>query len=118
MLPSAIGLSEFNLASTPKNLGLLTVGHPSACNLSKLQYNLVMLLNVRVCRTLAEAMKGADAVICAIGSGGFSPKGPKTVDYGVCFVPKSFVPVAICANPCLNRPHTMIVVAALSNPHN
>jgi len=33
-------------------------------------------------KTLAEAMKGADAVICAIGSGGFSPKGPKTVDYG------------------------------------
>lgn len=28
-------------------------------------------------------MKGADAVICAIGSSGFNPKGPKTVDYGV-----------------------------------
>ena len=26
-------------------------------------------------------MKGADAVICAIGSSGFNPKGPKTVDY-------------------------------------
>ena len=29
-------------------------------------------------------MKGADAVICAIGSSGFNPKGPKTVDYEVC----------------------------------
>jgi hypothetical protein len=28
-------------------------------------------------------MKGADAVICAIGSSGFNPKGPKTVDYEV-----------------------------------
>lgn len=30
---------------------------------------------------LSAAMKGADAVICAIGSSGFNPKGPKTVDY-------------------------------------
>ncbi|KAL3146614.1 hypothetical protein ABBQ32_000846 [Trebouxia sp. C0010 RCD-2024] len=30
---------------------------------------------------LAAAMKGADAVICAIGSSGFNPKGPRTVDY-------------------------------------
>lgn len=28
-------------------------------------------------------MKGADAVICAIGSSGFNPKGPQTVDYEV-----------------------------------
>lgn len=28
-------------------------------------------------------MKGAEAVICAIGSSGFNPKGPKTVDYEV-----------------------------------
>lgn len=60
---------------------------------------MVMLLAVHMCRTLAEAMKGADAVICAIGSSGFNPKGPKTVDYGVCFVPKSFVPVAILCQP-------------------
>lgn len=35
------------------------------------------------CRELAAAMKGADAVICAIGSSGFNPKGPRTVDYEV-----------------------------------
>ena len=28
-------------------------------------------------------MEGADAVICAIGSSGFNPKGPQTVDYEV-----------------------------------
>ncbi len=58
-------------------------------------------------------MKGADAVICAIGSSGFNPKGPKTVDYEVTKHP--FVAAAIVCLRCLfmhwlldpNQPHTL-----------
>ncbi len=49
-------------------------------------------------RELSAAMKGADAVICAIGSSGFNPKGPKTVDYEVTKHPFiAAVNVACCA---------------------
>lgn len=41
-------------------------------------------------------MKGADAVICTIGSGGINPKGPKTVDYGVRFLALH----AACCHQC------------------
>ncbi len=44
-------------------------------------------------------MKGADAVICAIGSSGFNPKGPKTVDYEVTKHP--FVAAVILCLLCL-----------------
>lgn len=42
-------------------------------------------------------MKGADAVICAIGSSGFNPKGPKTVDYEVTKHP---CVAAVCSMLC------------------
>ena len=47
-------------------------------------------------------MKGADAVICAIGSSGFNPKGPKTVDYEVCQHP--FIAAVIVCLLCLLTP--------------
>lgn len=50
-------------------------------------------------RELASAMKGADAVICAIGSSGFNPKGPQTVDYEVsAFQPETSSVVCTCNN--------------------
>lgn len=64
-------------------------------------------------RELSAAMKGADAVICAIGSSGFNPKGPKTVDYevGRCQFVAAMMVCLLCFLmhwlPDVNQPHIL-----------